>query len=91
MTIDRSAWMSGQNLVILGKTVVELFNSLASRTVLCTFVQYLIAVCSQPEPASDVISGWFVNKGVTRIPGKPETVLFTGFWFYKQETGIRIR
>ena len=39
-------------------TVAKLFNSY---TVLRTFVQYLIALCSRQEAASDVISGRFVR------------------------------
>ena len=41
--------------------MAELFDSLAGRTVLCTFVQYLITFCSRLEAADDVISGTFVG------------------------------
>ena len=38
-----------------------LFNSLAAALVLRAFVQHLIAICSRPEAASDVISRIFVG------------------------------
>ena len=47
--------------MILCKTVAELFHSLPAAPNLRTFVQYLIAFCSQHETASDVISGKFVK------------------------------
>ena len=40
--------------------MVDLFDSLLAAPALRTFVQYLIAFCSQPEAATDVISGNFV-------------------------------
>ena len=43
--------------------IIRLF---VDRTVLRTFVQYLIAFCSRPEKASDVISGRFVRQIATR-------------------------
>ena len=45
------------SLVILRQTVTELCASMPAEPVLRTFVQYLIAICSRPETASDVISG----------------------------------
>ena len=50
--------MAAQNLVILGETMTKLFDPLASRTRFTHFcVRYLIAFCSRPEAASEVISG----------------------------------
>ena len=51
-----------QIFVIMGQTVVELFDSLAARTRcthFCIYVctEYLTAFCSRPEATSDVISG----------------------------------
>ena len=43
--------------MILGITVAKLLNSLPAGTVLRNFVEYLIAFCSRPETAGDVISG----------------------------------
>ena len=55
-------------------------DSLAGGPVLRTFVQYLIAFCSRPETASDVISGRFVgsivpNKHVTNLVIVAKTAL----------------
>ena len=41
--------------------MAELFDSLSFVPVLRTFVRYLIAFCSRPEEASDVISGVVVD------------------------------
>ena len=41
--------------------MVELFDSLSDHAVLRTFVQYLMAFCSRPEAASDIISGRFAR------------------------------
>ena len=41
--------------------MAELLDSLASRTVLHTLEQYLIALRGQPEATSDVICGRFVG------------------------------
>ena len=49
--------------------MAELFDSLPVGIVLRTFVQYLIAFCSQPETASEVISCSFV-----RLPLSPTSV-----------------
>ena len=49
------------NMVILGKTVAELLDSLSGRTRFKHFVQYLIAFYSGPEVASVVISRRFVK------------------------------
>ena len=46
-------------MVILGQTVAELFYFLPAAFVLRTFVQYLIAFCSRPETANEVIFGKF--------------------------------
>ena len=48
-------------LVILHQTVTELCASIPGAAVLPTFVQYLIAFCSRPEIASDVISDLVVD------------------------------
>ena len=47
--------------MIIGETVVELFDSVSVGPVLLTFVQYLITFRSRPDVASDVISGVFVG------------------------------
>ena len=49
-----------QNLVILGSTVADLFDSLAG-LILRTFVQYLNVFCSRLETGSDVIIDRFVG------------------------------
>ena len=50
-----------QNLVMLGKTMAELSDSLVGRTRFTHFCKYLVALCSWPETASDVMSGTFVG------------------------------
>ena len=50
-----------QNLVIQGQPVAKLFHYLAGRTVIRTFVLYLVAFYDRPEIASGVISGSFVR------------------------------
>ena len=44
--------------------MAELFDSLAGRSVLRTFVQYLIVFCNRAETASNVISGRFLRQFV---------------------------
>ena len=55
-------------LVILRQTVTELCASMPTALVLRTFVQHLIAFCSLPEAASNVISGRFVGPIVHDSP-----------------------
>ena len=43
-------------------TVAKLFDSLPPEPVIRTFVQYLIAFCSRPKAASDIISGVAVEQ-----------------------------
>ena len=50
-----------------GGRIIQLWPA---RPVLCTFVQYLIAFCSRPAAASDVISGKFVGPTVFNKRGK---------------------
>ena len=57
----RSIKFSVSLLVILPQTVTELCASVPAAPVLRTFVQYLIAFCSQPEAAGDVIFGRVVR------------------------------
>ena len=47
--------------VILFQTMTELCASMPVTSILRTFMQYLIAFCSRPEAAADVISGRFVR------------------------------
>ena len=48
--------------------ISRIIRLLSAGLALRTFVQYLIAFCSQPKAGSDVISGWFVS---LIIPDKP--------------------
>ena len=56
--------------VTLRQTVTELCASRPAATVLRIFVQYLVAFCSRPEGASDVISSRFVRLAVPNKPVK---------------------
>ena len=44
-----------------GLNMDALLDSLPAAPVLCTFMQYLVAFCSRPEAASDVMSSHFVR------------------------------
>ena len=46
------------------QTVDEVLNSMPAGSVICTFMQYSITFCSQPEAASDVIYGVFVRQSI---------------------------
>ena len=52
------AWMSVQDLVGLGYTLAELFDSLTGRIRLRTFVQYLIAFCRKKEHDREAYHIW---------------------------------
>ena len=58
---DGSARMSVSNLVTLGETVAELFDSLPASPVLRTFAQYLLTFCSRPDAERNAISGRLVR------------------------------
>ena len=49
------------NLVILGKTLNELFDLLPAGLVSTTFMEHSAAICRRPEAAGDVMSGLFVR------------------------------
>ena len=57
-------------LVMLRQTLAELGAPMPVTSVLRTFVQYLIAFCSQPDTASDIIFGMFVGPIVDDMPVK---------------------
>ena len=61
--------------MILGQTVVEIFDTLAAGPVLRTFVQYLTTFCNRLEAAGDVISGMFVGQKLSSIRLKNFTIL----------------
>ena len=44
-------------MVIMHQTVNELFDYMPAGPVKCSFMQYSITFCSQPEVASDVLAG----------------------------------
>ena len=48
-------------LVILHQSMTKLCACMPTTSILRTFVQYLIAFCSRPEAANDVIAGRFVR------------------------------
>ena len=56
LAVDRSAWMSVQ---YFGDFMLNTGRVLPAAPVLRTFVQYLVAIDSRPETASEVIFGMF--------------------------------
>ena len=48
-------------MAVLCYELAELFDYLPAAPVLCTFLQYFIALCSQREAATDIISGGAVE------------------------------